>query len=114
LREGRETVAEATTDARGRFAFRNLAGGLYRLVIQMPDGPHSRFYRLWSFGTAPPHALDQAELLVGRPLARGQSPYWSGARIPRGAAITALVAGAIAPPIIYQSVKRDDDIPASP
>lgn len=114
LLEGRRIAAETSTDARGRFAFRDLSGGLYRLVIETPDGPRSRFFRLWNFGTAPPHALDRADVLVGRPLARGQSPYWAPPRFPRGAALTALAAGAIAPPIIYESIKRNDDIPASP
>jgi hypothetical protein len=114
LFEGRQTVARTSTDARGRFAFRDLSGGLYRMVVETPDGPHSRFFRLWSFGTAPPQARDRADVLMGRPLARGQSPDWSPPGFPRGAVITALAAGAIAPPIIYQSVKRDRDIPASP
>jgi hypothetical protein len=52
-------------------------------------------------------------VLVGRPLFRGQSPFPIG-RLPRAATVAAIAAGAIVPPIIYHGVKRDDHIPASP
>ncbi len=113
LLHGRQTVAQTRTDVHGRFAFRNLSGGLYRVLIGTRDGRSWRFYRLWTAEGAPPYALGRLDIVLGRRLVRGQSPIPSGG-FPRAAAIAAIAAGAIAPPIIHHSAKRDGHIPASP
>jgi len=113
LLHGRQTVAQTRTDVHGRFAFQDLSGGLYRVLIDTRDGRFWRFYRLWTAEGAPPYALGRLDIVLGRRLVRGQSPI-PGGGFPRAAAITAIAAGAIAPPIIHRSVKRDDHIPASP
>ena len=63
--------------------------------------------------TAPPHAGNQVAVFPPQRLFLGQSPF-PGTGFPREAAIAAIVAGAIAVPIIYQSVKLAHHIPASP
>ena len=113
LLDGRRTVAETTTDARGRFVFRGLRGGLYRVLIDTGGGRLWRFYRLWTAEGAPPYARGRLDVVLHRPFVRGQSPI-PGGSFPRGAAVAAIAAGAIAPPIIYHAAKRDDHIPASP
>ncbi len=113
LLDGRETVARTRTDPDGRFAFRDVRGGLYRVVIDTRDGRFWQFYRLWTAEGAPPDALGRIDVVLGRRLVRGQSPI-PGGRFPQAAVITAIAAGAIAAPIIHQVVKRDDHIPASP
>jgi hypothetical protein len=108
-----ETVAITVTDARGRFAFGDLRGGLYRVVVRTAEGPRWRFFRLWTADAAPPHASGRMTVLVGRARIRGQSPGPLG-RLPRGATVAAIAVGAIVPPIIYYGYKRDEHIPASP
>jgi len=113
LFEGGTIVARTKTDAQGRFRIGSMRGGFYRVTIDAANGPSSRFFRLWTSSGAPPHAGNEATVSVGQRLLLGQSPF-PGTGFSREAAITAIVAGAIAVPIIYQSVKRDDHIPASP
>ena len=111
--EGKAAVARTETDAQGRFRIWGVRGGLHRVTIDAADGPSSRFFRLWTSSAAPPHAANELTVSVGQRVALGQSPF-PGTGFSREASITAVVAGAIAVPIIYQSVKRDDHIPASP
>jgi hypothetical protein len=108
-----ETAATTVTDAQGEFTFGNLRGGLYRVLIKTAKEPRWRFCRLWTADAAPPHASHRVSVLVGRRLTRGQSPLPMG-RLPQAATIAAIAAGAIVPPIIYQAVKKDGYIPASP
>ena len=108
-----ETVATTVTDVQGKFAFQNVRGGFYRVLIDTAEEPRWRPCRLWTPAAAPPHASDRLSVLVGRRLVRGQSPLPIG-RLPRAATVAAIAAGAIVPPIIYHGVKRDDYIPASP
>jgi hypothetical protein len=108
-----ETVATTVTDAQGKFAFGNLRGGLYRVLISAAEEPRWRFCRLWTADAAPPHASDRLSVLVGGRLTRGQSPLPIG-RLPQAATIVAIAAGAFLPPIIYHAVNKDDYIPASP
>lgn len=113
LLHGRRTVARTRTDVHGRFAFPDVRGGLYRVVVDTRDGRFWRFYRLWTAEAAPPYAPGRMEVVLARRLVRGQSPI-PGGRFPPTALIAAIAAGAVAPPIIHQVVKRDDHIPASP
>ena len=113
LFEGGLPVARTTSDVDGRFAVRNLRGGLYRVVIDTADGPRWRFCRLWTSSAAPPHAQSEVSVPVGRWLLRGQSPFPADG-FPPGATVGAIAAGAIAIPIIYHNVKKDNFVPASP
>jgi hypothetical protein len=108
-----ETVARTVTGAEGRFAFGDLRGGLYRVVVRTAEGPRWRFCRLWTADAAPPYASGRMTVLVGRGRIRGQSPGPLG-RLPRGATVAAIAVGAIVPPIIYYGYKRDEHVPASP
>ena len=120
LLHGGRTVARSTTDVRGRFAFRDVRGGLYRVVVDTGEARFWRSYRLWTAEGAPPDAqgrvhvvLGRIDPVVGRRLVRGQSPI-PGGHFPREAIVAAIASGAIAPPIIHQAVKQNDHIPASP
>jgi hypothetical protein len=106
-------IARTTTDRDGRFAFQNLTGGLYGVLVDTANGPLWRYSRVWTAEAAPPPAARRLELVIERRLIRGQSPI-PGSGFPHGAAITAAAAGAIALPIIYHTNKRDGYIPASP
>lgn len=113
LVQGTQTIATTVTEAGGRFRFGDLRGGLYRVVIRTGDGPVCRWYRLWTPRARPPHATEHASVLLDRTLVRGQLPG-PFKRLPPAAMVGAIAVGAIMPPIIYHSVKRDDYIPASP
>ena len=120
LWHGGRIVARSTTDVRGRFAFRAVRGGLYRVVVDTGEGRFWRSYRLWTAEGAPPDAQRRVHVVVGRidavggrRLLRGQSPI-PGGHFPREAVVAAIAAGAIAPPIIHQGAKQNDHIPASP
>ena len=113
LFRGGQTVVRTRTDVHGRFAFRDLSGGLYRVVVDTTDGSSWRFSRVWTYSGAPPHASRRVKVPVPGTLLRGQSPFGTiGAS--RAATIAGIAVGAIVPPIIYCGVKRDGRIPASP
>lgn len=97
---GRE-VARTTTDEAGRFSFQSLRGGLHLVRA----GQAEALYRLWSAGTAPPHAQSSVRLTDSLTV-RGQRPlkelFTSNAFI-----VGALVAGAIAIPIAVHDARND-------
>ena len=113
LLQGRQTVAATTTDVSGRFAFTGPSGGVYRVVVDTVGGPCWRFCRVWTFSGAPPHAHTGIRVPLRSPLVRAQSPF-PVTSFSKAATIAAIATGAITTPIVYHSVKRDDDIPASP
>jgi len=101
-RNGRE-VARSTTNESGNFSIPGLNGGLYQMTAWSPTGNVARgAFRIWSYGTAPPSALQQARLVSSEAVVRGQTdapgPLWRVATNPwmSAAAITALVATPIA------------------
>lgn len=108
-----QDVAQTTANTGGRFSFGKLSGGLYGVVVETADGPAWQICRLWSPSTAPPRASNVLTVPLWGPVVRGQSRLFSPS-FPKGAAVTAVAAGAIAAPILYYSGKRDDHIPASP
>jgi hypothetical protein len=94
-------VASTTTDEQGRFAFQGLRGGLH--VVNA--GEASALYRLWSAGTAPPHAQGGVTL-VDQVTVRGQRPFrelfTSNAFVVGG-----IVVAAIAIPIAVHDARND-------
>lgn len=84
-------VAAATTSADGRFAVQGLRGGVY----QVAAGEGHGVYRLWSAGTAPPSARNDAIVYTQNGQSRGALKMLLANPI----VIAGLVATAIAVPI---------------
>jgi hypothetical protein len=63
-----QALAEATTDAQGRFSFSGLKGGVY----QVATTHGASVYRAWNPGTAPPAAQADALIVNGEAVIRGQ------------------------------------------
>jgi hypothetical protein len=112
VREGR-VVAETATDRRGAFLLRNLGGGLCQIVVDSPAGGGGRCCRLWPASIAPPGGLRDVTVVVGDPPVRAQGPI-PPTGIPTAAVLTAIAAGAIAAPAIYNNMKSEPHISASP
>jgi len=115
LLEGPKRVAETQTDAHGNFAFRGLHGGVYQLTAAEGIGA----YRLWAPGTAPPSAQAGALVVAGEDLVRGQfrsfgrnCGSWCRFQLSRPIVLGALVATAIAVPIVVHNAGKGG--PASP
>ncbi|NOX55946.1 MAG: carboxypeptidase regulatory-like domain-containing protein [Planctomycetes bacterium] len=71
IRQGRRTVATAVTDSAGGFQIQNLRPGIYQVVAADGVG----LFRVWAPKAAPPSARDQALLVSGAVVFRGQSTY---------------------------------------
>ncbi len=112
LRDG-EVVAEARSDAGGRFALSNLRGGRYAIVVARPGRVESNHFRVWTPGAAPPKASAVARLIPGGGIARGQGPL-PAVSFSEAAIIAGVVAGAVAAPIIYHNAQKSNRVPASP
>jgi len=112
---GRQTAATAITGPGGWFGFRGLVPGMYRLDVGEPNLIGWRLARVWSQDTAPPRAASEALLSLGAPLVRGQySAPLPIMNLRQAATITAIAAGAIAAPVIYNNARSDNRIPTSP
>lgn len=98
-------VAQAVTDANGRFVVQDLRGGVYRVDVAQSNGT----FRLWAPRTAPPAAGNRAVVYVqnGNPAASGLS--WKGV-LGNPLIIPAVIATAVAVPIAVSSHHS----PASP
>jgi hypothetical protein len=98
-------LAEAATDAEGRFSFAPLRGGVYSL--RSDDGLQS--YRVWAPGTAPPHAEQEAIVVAATPIIRGQRPHPIYGILRDPLLLATIVAAAIAIPIVIAAADDDDD-----
>jgi hypothetical protein len=67
---GNDQVLETITDHQGRFAIRDLRGGVYKVST----GAEQQVIRAWVADTAPPNALGGVTLIQGD-VVRGQPPY---------------------------------------
>ena len=117
VRDGR-AVAMAAIDPDGRFAVRNVPAGFYRVVVEGSGTSVWRFYRLWYAEAAPPSARSEIASLTVEPLTgpivRGQrSMPFPIMSLRQAAAVTAIVGGAIAAPLIYHNARKSNRVPAS-
>ena len=74
IRQGKEEVAQATTDKDGRFEAKNLKGGVYLIASNSGYG----LFRFWAPKSAPPAAHDQVLIMQKAVVVRAQSPNGSG------------------------------------
>ncbi|NQU21083.1 MAG: hypothetical protein HQ567_07355 [Candidatus Nealsonbacteria bacterium] len=102
LIRGRQVVLVLQTDRRGGFAVRDLAGGLYRAVVQSPSGSADRFFRVWTNSAAPPQASNEMVVPLESPIVRGQhfTPLPVGS-FPEALVLAEIAGGAAAAPIVY-------------
>ena len=115
LLQQHKAVAVTATTADGRFALRNLPGGLYQVVVEDSAGPGRWSYRVWSTQAAPPHAAAEMHVPLARVVVRGQhlSPF-PVMSLQKAATLAVIAGGAIMVPVIYQNTLIDNRGPASP
>ena len=101
---GQQALGRSVTDARGRFVFEQLTGGVYRVAT--PEAV--AVCRCWAVNTAPPAARGQMLLVAHQDVQRGQQDFHTAVTNPL--LIGALLAAAIAIPI---AVATKDDEPSS-
>jgi hypothetical protein len=107
LSRGDVEVGRTVTDGLGRFAIEELRGGTHQLAT----GRYATLVRIWSPGTAPPHARSLALLVVGGDVVRGQVPM--GQFLTSDAFVFSVLAGAlVAVPIAVHAT--NDEAPSSP
>lgn len=69
--QGNGWIARQRTDAAGRFAFKQVRGGLYVIATEQGD---QQLYRVWTPAAAPPSAQPAALLVRTNATVRGQQP----------------------------------------
>ena len=74
IRQGKEEIAQTTTDKDGRFEVKNLKGGVYLVTSSSGYG----LFRFWAPKSAPPAAHEQVLLMQKAVVVRAQSPNNSG------------------------------------
>jgi hypothetical protein len=102
------TAAVTETDADGVFAVAGLRGGVHEIVTER--GVEN--CRLWSTGTAPPHAESHLRFVPGQStVVRGQwiepQPTWKQWVNPW--VVGGVVATAVAVPVLLHNLDDDDD-----
>lgn len=68
VKQGKETVAKAQTNAKGQFTVEGLKGGVY----QVESAKGATLYRAWASGSAPKNSKDFAVVVQNNQLVRGQ------------------------------------------
>ena len=108
LRGGKDSVT-TTTGADGRFVVKGLPGGVYQIAAAEGHG----VYRLWAANTAPPAATEEAVLVAGTPVVRGQGGNAGGMKmlLANPIVIAGVVATAVAVPV---AVHNSQHHPVSP
>ena len=117
------SLGVAKTDARGRFLFRGVRGGVYQLAA----GDGAGNFRVWASGTEPKGTPAVAQVIAGGPVVRGQyynygHGYYTGYSSHLGRAkyllanpwvVSGIVATAVAVPVGIHNA-GSGDAPASP
>ena len=107
-----QPIARVQSDDAGQFAVPNFRGGTYEVLVGDAPLGGRHFCRIWSAIGAPPQASAELTLLREPVVVRGQSLFW--AAWPPNATMTALTAGAITGPIVYNNVHHDNRAPTTP
>jgi hypothetical protein len=111
IRKNGQTTAATSTDANGVFAVAGLRGGVHQVVA----GDSVQNCRLWAPGTAPPHSTTYLRFIPGQQdLVRGQwgpppSSNTLAGWLTNPWVIAAVVATAIAVPVVLHNIDDDDD-----
>ncbi len=113
LIQGGKAIAEARSDAQGRFAISGLRGGSYVIAVAGPQGTTSRAIRAWTTTAAPPKASSLAQVVLGQETVRAQGPV-PAVSFSEAALVAGVVVGAVAAPIIYHNSQQSNRVPASP
>ncbi len=74
IRQGKTEVAQAVTDADGRFEIENIKGGVYLVAASSGYG----MFRFWTAKSAPPKSHDQVLLMSKSVVVRAQNPNDGG------------------------------------
>jgi len=106
IRVADREVAQTATDAGGRYVVRNLRGGVYQIV----SGQSTQFVRAWAPGTAPPAAHEQALLVSGGQVVRGQFGGDSVSRGVTGATLGISIASLVIGIITLSKVNDNEDM----
>jgi len=99
-------VAQSVTDANGHYVAHNLRGGVYQIVA----GQGTQFVRAWAPGTAPPAAREQALLVSGSEVVRGQFGGDSVSRGVTGATLGISIASLVIGIITLSKVNDNEDM----
>lgn len=97
-----EPLASTVTGENGEFAFQDLRGGTYQIVV---NNEHVMAYRAWTAGAAPPRTKPQAVFVAGDATRAGL--WFAGLSPEAQLAILALIAAGIAIPIAI--LANEDD-----
>jgi hypothetical protein len=108
VRQGAKEPVATKTRPDGSFAVKGLRGGVYQLAAADGHG----VYRLWTAGTAPPAASNEALLVAGKDVVRGQDePGAWKTFLTNPLVIAAVVCTAVAIPVALHNAHHS---PASP
>ncbi len=109
---GDQVIGRTFSDTQGQFAVARLTRGVYQVVVERPNLTGSIFCRVWPADVAPPRSLSELTIVTQPNIVRGQSALW--VMWPPSPAAVMVATGAIAAPIIYNNVHKDNRVPASP
>ena len=99
VRQQNQLVAQATSDATGRFEIAGMPGGMFQLTSEHGQGS----YRLWAPTTSPPNARPAALLVHDTQVVRGQSQLSKLFSHP--IVIAGVIAAAVAIPITVHAIE---------
>jgi hypothetical protein len=104
LSQGNRELARTLSNEEGRFAIGGIRGGVYQITA----GNGIAAYRVWTARTAPPAATQIALINSQSQIVRGQMPFWDLFKTDVFL-IGAIVATAVAIPVIVHNSRDDDD-----
>jgi hypothetical protein len=103
IRQQNQVVAQATSDATGRFAVAGMPGGIFQMTTEHTGAS----YRLWAPTTSPPSARPAALLVHDTAVVRGQSKL--GKLFSHPIVIAGVIAAAVAIPVTVHAIQVNRD-----
>ena len=101
VRQQETVLARTTSGPAGKFEIVGLPGGIFQITTDQSEAS----FRLWAAETAPPGARSSVLVVHDQPAVRGQSAL--GRLLSRPLAIAALVATAVAVPVVIHQIDVD-------